>query len=148
MGGEYAGGAASSRSFGRLVGVVTGKGFVILLFATTGAAAGILEERDRDDDNDDLGSFFEVNRLRLKGMLLNLEDALMCEQKVGAGERVAILCDVWVQTWQERFDFLCGVEGRCYVTIANVCGPWYATSSSPPSTLTYFIYTLAPWHAV
>lgn len=90
--GEYAGGATSSlKNLGRRVGVVVGNGFVVLLFATAGDDGDILEERDRDDGNDDLGSFFEVNRLRLKGMLLSLEDVLICEQKVGAGERVAIV---------------------------------------------------------
>ena len=119
--GEYAGGAISSlRILGRRVGVVVGNGLVIRLFATTGDAGDILEERDLDDDdddNDDLGSFFEVNRLKLKGMLLSLEDVLICEQKVGAGERVAISsvkfgADVARAPWLEVF--LCRFEGRFY----------------------------------
>lgn len=87
MGGEYAGGAASLNRCGRRVGVVVANGFVILLLVTR-ATGDILVGGDVDD-MDDLDSFFEVNRLKLKGMLGNLEGVLI-EQKVGAGERVAI----------------------------------------------------------
>ncbi len=35
-------------------------------------------------------------------MMLSLEDVLICEQKVGAGERVAILAGVLGKRGQER----------------------------------------------
>jgi hypothetical protein len=97
VGGEYAGGAGSLRCLGRRVGVVVANGFVIL-FDAAGAVGDTLDEGDlvdgendggndggNDGVNDDLESFLEPNFFKLKGML-SLEDVLVCEQNVGAGE--------------------------------------------------------------
>jgi hypothetical protein len=93
VGGEYAGGAGSLRCFGRRVGVVVANGFV-MLFDAAGAVGDTLDEGDlvdgendggNDGVNDDLESFLEPNFFKLKGML-SLEDVLVCEQNVGAGE--------------------------------------------------------------
>lgn len=77
----------------------------------TGADGDVLDESDLDAKVDDLDSFLEPNFLKLKGMV-SLEDVLVCEQNVGAGERT-ILCVClieWVQTartpWLEHLSLL------------------------------------------
>lgn len=76
--------------------MVVVNGFVILLF-DTGAAGGILDEKDLVEDGiDDLDSFFSPNFFKLKGMT-NFEELLICEQNVGAGEIVmmnSLICEV------------------------------------------------------
>ena len=83
VGGVYGGGAASLGPPGRRVGVVVAKGFKVLRFAA-GAVEGMFRKElfFGDDDFDDI-SFLETKAFKLKGMMLNLEDMLVCEQKVG-----------------------------------------------------------------
>lgn len=96
MGGEYAGGAASLRFFGRRVGVVVVNGFVNLL-SDTDTAGDVLDEKDLVEEGiDDLDSFFRPNLFKLKGMVI-LEELLICEQNVGAGEIVMmnrLICEI------------------------------------------------------
>lgn len=75
------------------MGVVVAKGLVDILLWETETVGGALDEgdlADRDGVVVDLDSFLEPNFFKLNGML-SLEDVLICEQKVGAGE-MAILC--------------------------------------------------------